>query len=151
MHERWTLFFRGVVGLIAFVGLTSPALADDTPLCELSITILDVESDEGSLMVAVADHAEAFEGDVEPTLNEKVAIDGGRGHVSLTALPCGKYAVKVFHDENSNEDLDTNFVGFPKESFGFSNDAMGKFGPPSFEQAMFEIRAPRHEIVIHMK
>ena len=38
-----------------------------------------------------------------------------------------------------NEKLDTNFFGIPKEQFGFSNNAKGRFGPPSFESASFEL------------
>ena len=44
-----------------------------------------------------------------------------------------------FHDENSNEELDTNFIGIPKEGFGFSNDAFGKFGPKKFKEWLFEV------------
>jgi uncharacterized protein (DUF2141 family) len=35
--------------------------------------------------------------------------------------------------------LDTNFLGIPKEQFGFSNDARGTLGPPDFESASFEL------------
>jgi uncharacterized protein (DUF2141 family) len=33
------------------------------------------------------------------------------------------YAVSVFHDENSNGKLDTNFMGIPREGVGASNGA----------------------------
>ena len=41
----------------------------------------------------------------------------------------GTYSIGFFIDKNDNEKLDTNFLGIPKEQFGFSNDVMGRFGP----------------------
>ena len=35
--------------------------------------------------------------------------------------------------------MDTNFVGIPKEPFGFSNNVMGKMSPPKWKDAKFEI------------
>jgi uncharacterized protein (DUF2141 family) len=54
-------------------------------------------------------------------------------------LNSGKYAFRYFHDENKNKKLDTNLIGMPKEGFGFSNNAKGKFGPPSFRQMIFNV------------
>ena len=42
--------------------------------------------------------------------------------------------VSVLHDRNDNKKMDTNFVGMPKEPYGFSNNARGRFGPISYEQ-----------------
>ena len=53
-------------------------------------------------------------------------------------IPPGTYAVSVFHDENSNGKLDTNFMGIPREGVGASNNAKGRFGPPKFSAAAFQ-------------
>lgn len=50
-------------------------------------------------------------------------------------LPPGAYAISVFHDRNADGKLDTNLLGIPREGFAFGNNAMGMFGPPSFEKA----------------
>ena len=52
-------------------------------------------------------------------------------------LPPGRYALVVLHDENMNGRIDYNWLGVPREGYGFSNDAHGAFGAPSFEQAAF--------------
>lgn len=57
-------------------------------------------------------------------------------------VPAGTYAVSIIHDSNENGELDSNLFGMPKEGFGFSNDAMGTFGPPSFDKAKFAISSP---------
>ncbi len=40
-------------------------------------------------------------------------------------IPPGRYALAVIHDENMNGKLDANWLGVPKEGYGFSNDAKG--------------------------
>lgn len=58
----------------------------------------------------------------------------------LENVPAGTYALSVFHDENGNGELDTGMFGIPKEGYGFSNNASGMFGPPSFEDSSFEVK-----------
>ena len=59
--------------------------------------------------------------------------------VMVPDLPPGKYAVAAYVDNNRNGKQDKNFLGMPKEIYGFSNDVRGKFGPPDFTAAVFEI------------
>lgn len=50
----------------------------------------------------------------------------------------GTYAITAIHDLNNNGELDKNFLGVPTEPYGFSNDARGTMGPPSFSSASFQ-------------
>lgn len=59
--------------------------------------------------------------------------------VTVPDLPPGKYAVAAYVDNNKNGKMDKNFLGVPKEIYGFSNDARGKFGSPKFSAAVFEV------------
>jgi uncharacterized protein (DUF2141 family) len=59
--------------------------------------------------------------------------------VLITDLPPGKYAVAAYVDNNKNGRQDKNFMGMPKEIYGFSNDVRGLFGPPDFAAAAFDI------------
>jgi len=52
-------------------------------------------------------------------------------------IPPGTYAIAVIHDENMNGKLETNWLGIPTEGYGFSNDATGMIGVPSFSAASF--------------
>jgi uncharacterized protein (DUF2141 family) len=56
-------------------------------------------------------------------------------------LPAGAYALSVFHDENGNGKLDANVAGIPLERYGFSRDAHGRMGPPSFADAVIDLQA----------
>lgn len=73
------------------------------------------------------------------TKGEKISghsqtIDNKQCVIIITNIKQGTYSFKYFHDENKNQKLDTNFIGIPKEGFGFANDAKGKFGPPALKK-----------------
>jgi uncharacterized protein (DUF2141 family) len=70
-----------------------------------------------------------------------VVSEASADHLTVTIadLPPGKYAVAAYVDNNRNGRQDKNFLGVPKESYGFSNDARGRFGPPNFAEAAFDI------------
>lgn len=112
---------------------------------ELTIKVANIKH-EGVLYAAVYDDKEVFESDKGDNSQQRPGIVGGlvkkvtvgeaEGTIELEA---GTYSIGFFIDKNDNEKLDTNFLGVPKEQFGFSNDAMGRFGPPSFEAASFNL------------
>ena len=60
----------------------------------------------------------------------------------VEGLKPGPYAMVVIQDENNNDNLDMGMMG-PEELYGFSNDAKGMFGPPSFDDARIEILEDR--------
>lgn len=123
---------------------TGAATAATLEIATLHLEITNLESDAGVLVAVLLDSAQQYDtGDQFFRSEENVPIRDGKASIRFEEVPYGIYAVKVFHDENSNGKLDTNFVGFPTEGFGFSNDAMGKFGPPSFEQAAFGIESKK--------
>lgn len=76
-------------------------------------------------------------------------IDGN--HATLTFhLPAGRYAVAVLHDENSNRKLDRNFLGIPKEGFGFANNPRVALKAPDWQAAAVNVACPATEIDIRL-
>lgn len=59
--------------------------------------------------------------------------------IKIDGLRPAKYAFKYFHDENNSNELDFNKLGMPLEGYGFSNDAKGFLGPPSFHRTIFDL------------
>ena len=49
----------------------------------------------------------------------------------------GIYAIALLHDQNENRKLDKNWIGAPKEGFGFSRNVKVFMGPPEFKEAAF--------------
>ena len=72
--------------------------------------------------------------------NAKVPAEKGVTRVVLEDLPEGEYALAIFHDKNGNEQLDTNWLGIPKEPLGFSRARMKTFGPPGFWECTIALR-----------
>ena len=62
------------------------------------------------------------------------AVDG-KVTVVLKNLPEGRLALSLYHDANGNGRLDMTGTGLPTEPYGFSNNAVGSYGPPTFEQS----------------
>jgi uncharacterized protein (DUF2141 family) len=105
---------------------------------DLTITIKNVRSSTGAVFIAVYDSEASF---MKTRLAKATSkLDAAKGEMKFVIhdLPAGKYAVSSYHDENGNGKLDTNPLGIPTEGYGFSNDAQGSFGPPSFAQAVFD-------------
>ena len=101
---------------------------------------------KGEMHLAIYDDAEVFENDdgekggAAKGIIQGVIEDVETGSVTYTFdLPDGTYAIGIFVDKNYNNKMDRNLFGVPKEQFGFSNNAKGKFGPPSFEDASFTV------------
>ena len=80
-----------------------------------------------------------------------LAMDAIGKYVPLTFenVAPGTYAVKIFQDVDGDGKMGTNALGIPTEPYGFSNNAMGNFGPPSFKEAAFEVG--KEPLVIKLK
>lgn len=63
-------------------------------------------------------------------------------------LPAGVYAIAQYHDENGDHDFNRTLI-FPKEGFGFSNDAPTSIGLPSLDAVRFTL--PPGGTTIRMK
>jgi uncharacterized protein (DUF2141 family) len=100
---------------------------------DLTIAIEGVASADGQLLVALYDDAGAFPG--KPLRAIAVPAAAGLVRVQVKDLPAGDYAFAVYHDANGNGKLDRNVVGMPTEDYAFSNNALGKRGPPAFADA----------------
>ncbi len=103
----------------------------------LTVSIKNIVSDKGMLRVGIFNSQTDFL--KKQLYGQIVKSKSGDVQVVFENIPEGTYAVSIIHDENENEELDSNFFGIPNEGFGFSNDAMGTFGPPSFEKASFKL------------
>lgn len=57
----------------------------------------------------------------------------------FTDLEPGKYAIVVYHDDNSNKICDKNFFGIPTEAYAFSNNMRPKLSVPSFEECAVKL------------
>ncbi len=118
-------------------------------ISSLIITILGFENSRGVAKVAIVNSKDNYNaGKLYKGYNFKII---NNRVVKSLVLPQGEYAVKVFHDENGNDDLDTRMFGIPKERYGFSNNAKGSFGPPEYSAAAFVLGSEKKQITINIQ
>lgn len=107
---------------------------------DVLLSVSGIEQLRGNLMIAIFDSSDSFPNDQKAIQHIVVPVTSKTQSITLKGLVKGKYyAIAMYHDENKNEKLDKNVLGIPTERYGFSNDARGIFGPPSFEDAKFNI------------
>jgi uncharacterized protein (DUF2141 family) len=118
-------------------------LASGALAARLEITLEEVRSAEGRVLVQVFEAGAAAD---DPAGNDP---DAAVAALSLAPapprqtftvdLPPGAYGLRVMHDLDGDGEMDTNLVGLPTEPWAFSNNATGRFGPPSQEAIRFEL------------
>jgi uncharacterized protein (DUF2141 family) len=102
---------------------------------DLTIEVSGIAPDRGKVYVAVYDGPQTFPVSDRQRVGQVLAPENTRLTVHFKDLPPGHYAAVAFQDLNGNGKLDKNFLGIPKEPYGFSNRARGSAGPPKFAEA----------------
>lgn len=130
--------------------LNIPAAPPQQPL---TVKVTRLHNNTGSVLVSLFREGTGFPDDASRALaKQKATITDKGATVLFRDIPPGNYAVAILHDENNNQKMDKNFLGIPKEGYGFSNNASAAFGPPSFRKASFVHGSLRPtEIIIKAK
>jgi uncharacterized protein (DUF2141 family) len=115
------------------------------------------------VLIGLYDTPQSFEhaieqADKECFLNDPDRVAGValRANTAMTSgvvfrnIPPGRYAIILFHDENGNGRFDKNFWGVPIEPYGFSNDAQGSLGPPSFDGAAVQLAGTDRTVTVSL-
>lgn len=124
--------------VLLFVLSHSVALAQEQNTQSITVKIDNLDSDKGLVYVSLFDSEETFLNNGIRSI--KTEIKNNSCFVVFENVPVGTYAISLYHDENSNQKLDSNFLGIPKEDYGCSNNARGFMGPPKWNDAKFELK-----------
>ncbi len=125
--------------VLMFIHLPPVALAQSS--CPgIHVKVLNIRNSTGTVDCALFESSVGFP--IEVLLSATnimiIKVRKTQARCDFEDIPPGTYALAVIHDENMNGKLDTNFLGVPKEGYGFSNGAKGLLGAPSFEAASFQ-------------
>lgn len=128
-------YFNYII-ITAFLILSLNIIAQN----QLQIKVRNIEMIEGELFLQLGTDTAMFKkrATLEPLIERKIVNDSVMT-ITFNNLKDGVYAFVVFQDMNGNEIIDRKKFGIPVEPFAFSKNALGKFGPPKFEDASFEI------------
>ena len=134
---------KRVLALVVALLVAPPALAGD-----LSVRVGTLSSAEGRLIVAVCTEAEFLK---VCRLTSGVAARAGTLTVQVAAVPPGRYAVQVYHDQNGNSRLDTNMLGIPTEPYGLSRNPSTRLRAPTFEETAIDVGSAPQSLSITMR
>lgn len=129
-------FIFGSLVVIAYL----PTIAfAQTPCPGIHVKILDIKNSTGAVACALFEAPEGFPKKFlrYATNIMMIKIRDTEARCYFLDIPPGTYALAVIHDENMDGKLATNWLGVPKEGYGFSNDAEATMSAPSFEAASF--------------
>ncbi|MYL96704.1 DUF2141 domain-containing protein [Novosphingobium sp. FGD1] len=117
----------------------------------VQVTVTQLRSAKGQVLACLTARADAFPDCHKDPLARKLTIPAAEQVVlDFGAVPQGRYAVSVIHDENANGKLDTRLI-IPREGYGFSRDAAVRMGPPSFDRAAVSVEGEAVRLTIRMR
>src|SRR5215471_6217784 len=115
----------------------------------IHVDVVGLRNNKSQVCCALYGSAEGFPKDGQKAIRRDTSsISDQKASCEFSGVEPGTYAISVFHDENSNGKLDTNFLGIPREGVGASNDARGHMGPPKFDAAQFQFSDGRLNLKI---
>jgi len=108
--------------------------------CDLSVAITGIKSPDGGIQIGLYNNRDSF-----PLIDGQYklfyfSVKDFSGVYTIRDLPAGEYAVAIFHDKNSDKICNTNFLGVPKEGFGFSTNFKPRLSSPDFEDCKIDLR-----------
>ena len=98
---------------------------------KLTIRVQGIKNKKGTINIALFKSDTDFNQE-KFTYVSRTPADSN-GIIIFDKIDYVNYSVAVYHDENEHQKLDRNFIGMPKEGYGFSNNVKGKMGPPAFK------------------
>lgn len=127
---------------------TKASIPDSTDLDNKNVTVVieGVRSEKGKLILAVFKDQQGFKmrKPIKRIVLKKSELK--EYEVSLHLDP-GTYGITLLDDENLNHRMDYNFIGIPKEGFGFSNYYHTGLSKPHFDRFKFEIEANTLQLI----
>lgn len=132
------LFSRTVKGI---------PIIDNPPACglsgpEIKITAYNPDRVRGKIVADLHNHIEEdFLDSKKVVLRVMVPVEADETTFCIPVTQTGDYAFAIYHDKNSNEKWDKNFLGIPKERFGISNNPKYGMQAPDFQESLFNVPA----------
>ena len=112
---------------------------------KLKIEIENIEQ-KGTVYLAIYNNSTSFYQDNKnKNVNKNrwvksiVEVVNKNSFTKNVELKKGVYAISLFVDSNNNKIIDKNLLGIPTEQYGFSNNATGFLGSPSYNDASFNL------------
>lgn len=110
----------------------------------LNLSIENIQEVKGSIEIGVYNNSAHFLKEKKAIKTYSLPVTGNSVNQKIKGLPKGDYAISLYHDQNSDGKCNRNFIGIPKEPYGFSNNFKPKFSKPSFKDCKISISANKN-------
>ena len=117
----------------------------------LTVKVENVGKIGGMLRLSLYNEALWSNDNSEPIASANVPAVSPETTVVLKDIAPGVYGVKTYQDANRNGKFDQNWLGWPLERYGFSNNARPRLSEPSFGHTKFTLSDGENAIVIHLQ
>jgi len=140
-----------IVVLMASFAVAGDVQRHDKLSGQLKVTIVGLKDDEGTVRIGLFDSNANYASKEKPFKGLSADIKDQKAECTFEEIPHGTYALKVYHDKNTNGLLDANFLGVPKEPYGFSHTTRGRFDQAKWDDAKFVFDTKSMSIEIEVK
>jgi uncharacterized protein (DUF2141 family) len=128
---KFSIFF------ILFIGVLIHSAHCQT---NIQVQVTGISSQKGEIFAALYSSEKGFPSDAARAFKTAKAMPSeGKATLNFTQIPEGTYAIALFHDNNGDGKLNTNFLGIPKEGYGVSNNVRNLFSAPGFDESSFKV------------
>lgn len=144
--------FKKIAFLFSLIALFSiQNLKAQAPTCNIIIEVVGFKNTNGQIMISINRGPDGWpeENFIEQRFIEDFTAPN---HIIIFEnMPYGNYAVGVLHDKDKSGEMTSNFIGMPKEGFGFTRDYNVVFRAPKYEEANFEVDTPEKRMIINLQ
>jgi uncharacterized protein (DUF2141 family) len=145
--KKWRLVAFLMAVLTAGICPAPIATADGIGTIEAHIVRL--RNNHGQVICTLFTPSDKFPDQSHKGMTIAVPIKDSQATCTFKNVRYGDYAIVAFHDENHDGEFNQNWLGMPKEGFGFS-DNPGLLRKPTFNDAKFNVDQPVVQITIKL-
>jgi len=123
-----------------FLILLTFSLSATSQTSSLTITVDGMRSSEGRIQLYLYNEVEAHLNTEKAYKAFQLEVNRDQVDTTLKDIPFGEYSLGMFHDENKDAICNLNFLGIPKEGYGFSRNYVVFLRAPKFEETSFQVK-----------
>lgn len=131
----------------------SDVTAEEKPVDAIVVEVTGLKNDTGQIGCAIFSKEEGFPDEISKASKQFfVKPKGKKVTCTFKGYKPATYAISVMHDLDKNGELNTSFVGKPKEPWGVSNNAPAqRFGPPLYKDCTFKYEGGQKTLKVKLQ
>lgn len=119
---------------------------------KVQMKIEGIRNSNGNIQLGIFTNQEQFSKE-EPVIEKVFSKRNMRAGVLVVQfeLEPGNYGIAVLDDENKDGDMNYNFLGVPREGFGFSNFVSSGMTKPRYSDFSFDVKTGLNKVEVKIR